>query len=59
MARNGKNLPSSHGPDFDDCTLNEFNDGRSNGGELELELDQAQEKLWEQSMSKIINEMKY
>lgn len=59
MARNGKNLPSSHGPDFDDWTLNEFNNGRSNGGELELELDQAQEKLWEQSMSKIINEMKH
>ena len=43
---------------MEDRTLNDEEDARDHVEDLEMELDGAQEKLWEQSMSTIINEMR-
>ena len=51
-------LSTGQAPAMEDRTLNDEEDARDHVEDLEMELDGAQEKLWEQSMSTIINEMR-
>lgn len=59
MARNGtQKLSSEQAPAAAQPSLGDLREAHDNFEDLELELDGEQEQMWEQSMSRIIGEMR-